>query len=126
MFFWDLKHTMLKSLRFFTIMLSRPLPDAILLLAGYGCFAVDSKKPFDNAPVCNSNCQYNLAFKLSISYTDNVNNDIHYVFIFGNSGRVLDALKFRKNSVGVMIWAKAKQYNGKYLSYGFKMADFTE
>ena len=95
----------------------------------FGCYAVDPKNPFLSGATYKANCEDNVTFKLPINPKYDIDNDMLYVFIFRNSGRVLDALKAGKNSIGVRLWSRAKEYTvgaNKMLGYGFAMADFTK
>jgi len=97
--------------------------------AQLGCAVAQTNNPFLSGATLSPKCTDGLKYNLPINASHDLNNDMLYVFIFGNSGRSLDALKSGKASVGVMIWARANEYvvgGAKKHAFGFAVAEFTD
>jgi len=53
-------------------------------------------------------------------------NDMLYIFITGNSGRIYDGLKEGKKSDGILLWSRATQNAPKKYNYGFSYYRFSK
>lgn len=91
----------------------------------WGCFKADNNV-FTKNPVYQSQCENNMIYDFPLKdRTDpSETNDMLYVFITGNSGRVFDSLKEGKKSDGILIWSRATQNDSNSFNYGFSYFKF--
>jgi len=94
----------------------------------WGCYqGKEGLNKFYEDPEYFQECKNKLFYNLPINKDYDLNNDMLYIFIFGNSGRILDSLKQGKNSAGVLVWARAREIKNDKVKtnvFGMAMAHF--
>lgn len=93
----------------------------------WGCFKVEANV-FNKNPVYQIACENNLVYNLPVKdRTDSSqSNEMLYIFITGNSGRIYDSLREGKKTDGVLLWSRATQNANKKFNYGFSYYRFSK
>ena len=93
----------------------------------WGCFKVEPNV-FSKNPVYQSVCENNLIYNLPVKDRTDPSqvNDMLYIFITGNSGRIYDSLREGKKSDGILLWSRATQNAPKKYNYGFSYYRFSK
>jgi len=92
----------------------------------WGCYKVEPNV-FNKNPVFKNQCENNLIYNLPIrDRTDPSQlNDMLYIFITGNSGRLLKGVKEGKKTDGILLWNRSTlDASGKF-NYGFSYSRFS-
>lgn len=93
----------------------------------WGCFKLEPNV-FNKNPVYQAVCENNLVYNLPVKdRTDSSQtNDMLYIFITGNSGRIYDSLREGKKTDGILMWSRATQFGPRKYNYGFSYYRFSK
>ena len=92
----------------------------------WGCYATKSENVVAENPVFQKVCKDGYKKTLPIKTGSKLAEENYlYVFINGNSGRILDPVKYGKITNGLVLWARSQRKSDNQELYGYSKVVFT-